>query len=501
MLQDIKKASKHSAVYAIGNIANKLIGLILLPIYTNTKYFTQAEFGSLAILEATSQVMMGIMAFALTTSLNRWYWDKRYIEKQNNLFFTTLATLLLINTPILFVLIPNAHFLSNLIFDTQNYTYLLKLTFITAAIRLINSHTTNTIKLQSKSILYTGIQISQFLATMILTIIAVIKLNRGLEGIWEATIIGECFTLLLLFPFILKNLSFHFEWKILKEMFAYGFPLMFSTLTIIILNITDRYMLNFQSSLEATGVYSLALRFANILKFVIITSISTAVSPLLMKKMDSENNQRFYSKLMTYEAFIYIIAILGISFFSLEAVKLITKNQDLWEAAMIIPILSFNIATARIASLCTIGLQIKKRTKVMSIIPIISMLLNLALNYTLIPLWDIYGAAVATLSTQLFSIYVYNRTTQKYYQIDYEYRKILLLVIFAIPYILVSLYLSKYTLFIRLILKTLLLISFPFVLYLFNFYEKIEIENIKKIFYCWRNPQKIKENFNRLLQS
>src|SRR6056297_224965 len=99
MLQDIKNASKHSFVYSIGNISLKLLGLILIPYYTNEAYLSHEAFGALALLEATMQLASGLFGLALAHGLKRWFWDNKYINKQKEIFFTAFSSLLVIIIP------------------------------------------------------------------------------------------------------------------------------------------------------------------------------------------------------------------------------------------------------------------------------------------------------------------------------------------------------------------------------------------------------------------
>jgi len=89
MLDDIKSALKNTIIYGIGNLSTKLIGFILLPLYT--EYLTVHDYGILGVLEVSSQVVITIFSFGLYQAFFRWYWDKRYINRQRSVFFTCLV--------------------------------------------------------------------------------------------------------------------------------------------------------------------------------------------------------------------------------------------------------------------------------------------------------------------------------------------------------------------------------------------------------------------------
>jgi hypothetical protein len=50
----------------------------------------------------------------------------------------------------------------------------------------------------------------------------------------------------------------------------------------------------------------------------------------------------------------------------------------------------------------------------------------------------------------------------------------------------------------RMIIKTVLLVSYPFILYLFNFYEPIELQSIRGFISKWSKIKNIKSNLSSL---
>jgi O-antigen/teichoic acid export membrane protein len=500
MLKDIKDTSKHSFIYALGNVASKIIGIILIPIYTNSEYLTVADFGSLAILEASAQLMTGLFAMAMLNSLQRWYWDQDYVDKQKSIFFTSLLFLLLINLPVFSILVLSAKELSLLIFSSVDYTYILKLTILTVGARIIANQCILILKLRSKSAYYSFIQIAKLLITLLLTIWLVTQKGKGLEGIWEASLLGEILSLVLVLPYVLKNIKPKFQSQILGEMLKYGYPLMLSSVAISLLTVMDRYMLKFMSGLETTAVYAIGLRFANTLNLVITLSLNAALSPIRMKKMNDSDNKRFYSKILLYISFVFIIFLLGLSLFSIEILKVLAKDEDYWIATNIIPILSFAFLFTVMRQNVVIGLMIKKKTKIIASMIFITTVINFLLNYFLIPILDFYGASLATLLSQLILFIVICKASQKVYPIPYEWRKIALLIGLAIIYILIGLSVINLNIWLRLPIKIFLFACFPFVLSTMQFFEKIELSSLKKIFNAWKTPGKLKENIFRFFR-
>jgi O-antigen/teichoic acid export membrane protein len=214
--------------------------------------------------------------------------------------------------------------------------------------------------------------------------------------------------------------------------------------------------------------------------------------------MDSPDNKRFYSKVLLYTSWVMMIAVVGMSLFSYEMIKVIATSRDFWGAVAIIPILSLSIFFVNMKEVTVYGLHIAKKTRIIGIIVIFSTILSLALNILLIPWLDITGAALATLLSQFvywLACYYYS---QKEYYVPYEIDKIIMMLITGSILSFAALFLNNMALIPRLLIKTGALISFPFILYLFKFYEPVELQAIKGFIIKWTNFKNLGANLKSL---
>lgn len=498
MIGVIKSTVKNSLIYGIGNVAIKLVGLILIPIYTDPVYLSTDDYGALGLLEVSSQFLVALLGLALVQAFTRWYWDSKYIARQKSIFFTILTFTTALSILAVLAFSPFSADLSKLLFKTTDFSHLIILMLISSALMVVSQVPMALMKLQSKSGLYSTSNVAKLFVTLVLTIYLVVFQKRGLNGIFEAQIFGSIFYFIILFGYIRKNIIVRFESKILREMLVFSAPLVLASVSGILLSTFDRYTLNYMASLEDVGVYSLGYKIANTIKILVVTSIQLAISPLLFKMMDKEGNERFYSKVMTYSSYVVLILVLALSLFSTEIVKVFTSSQVYWRSATIIPIISLAIFFGMLKDTSLVGLQITKRTKIIGVVIMIIALLNLGLNILFIPKYNIMGAAFATLLSQIIFFIVILIYARKFYPIPYELWKISKMLIVALVMYGISLLLSDSSLFIRLVLKSLLLISFPFVLVGVNFYEDVEKESIAGAWRKWRNPWRWRKNLSDL---
>jgi len=217
--------------------------------------------------------------------------------------------------------------------------------------------------------------------------------------------------------------------------------------------------------------------------------------------MDAPDRFRFYSKYMTYFGYVTMIMILGLSLFSLEIIKVITVDRSYWESYKIIPIICMAIYFGMLKDTSLLGLQIAKNSKVISGVIMIITLLNVALNFLLTPVLGMYGAALSSLVAQIFFFIVIYKIAQRNYPIPYEIRKVITLFILGAILVMFSYLPNEWSPALRILIKSVIFIGFPFLLYFFRFYEEIELIRLKELFIKWKNPFKWLENFEQYLKN
>ena len=498
MLKSIKISLKDTIVYGAGNIAVKIVGLLLIPIYTDQKFFSTDQFGVLGILEICAVVLTSMLASGLPQSLTRWFWDKDHRDNQKGIFFMALSTQLIVSVLFCLVLIPLSGTLSNLIFSKTDWAKVITLVILASGIQSVNNIINTLMRLQSRSVLYSVTNLFKLISVLSLTLYFILSKKMGLEGIYLAQVIGNSLIVLILLGYTIKNSRIFIDMKIFKSMSIYGFPLLFANISAALLIVIDRFSLNSLTVLKSVALYTLAFKIKSVLNLVFVDSIKLALGPMMIKRIDSPDNKRFYSKVLLYSSYIVMFGIIGISLFSFEIIKVIATSKAYWDAVIIIPVLSLSIFFTNMKEVTVYGLHIAKKTRIIGIIVVITTILSFVLNFLLIPVWDIMGAALATLLSQVIYWYACYFYSQKIFYVPYEIGKITLMIITGAVLSFSSLLINTLDVLPRLIIKIGCLISFPFILYIFKFYEPIELKSIGGFINKWSKIKNLKSNLNSL---
>ena len=498
MLKSIKISLKDTIIYGLGNVAVKIVGLILIPLFTNPKFFSTEEFGVMGILEISGLVLTAFLASGLPQSLTRWFWDKDHRSNQKGIFFMSLSTQIIISLLFCIVLLPLSGSLSSLIFSKPVWGKAITYVILASGIQAVNNIINTLMRLQSRSVLYTITNLFKLSFVLTITLYFILSKKMGLEGYYLAQVIGNGFIVVLLIGYTIKNTRVFFDKDIFKSMNVYGFPLLLANISAALLTVIDRFSLNSLTVLKSVALYTLAFKITSVLKLVLVDSIKLALGPMMIKRIGTPNSTRFYSKVLLYSSYIVMFAIVGVSLFSFEIVKVIATSRTYWDAVAIIPVLSLSIFFVNMKEVTVYGLHIAKKTRIIGFIVVFSTILSLALNILLIPIWDITGAAVATLVSQFVYWYACYHFSQKVFFIPYEIKKIAAMVITGSALSFVGLLLNGMDLLPRIAIKTACFISFPFILYLLGFYESIELQSIKGITLKWINLKNFGKNINSL---
>jgi O-antigen/teichoic acid export membrane protein len=356
------------------------------------------------------------------------------------------------------------------------------------------------LRLQEKPWLFTFANIMQLVFSLTVTVYFISYRHAGIEGIYYGQIVGSIAFASVLIRYTLRNVKFRFEAALLKEIIIYCFPLFLSGVALVMLNVTDRYSLKVLGNMADVGLYSYGFKLANTLNVFLITSINFAIQPMIYRMMNAPDNKRFYAKLMTYYTFGTMLFALGMMVFGMEITKLFAKRVEYFDAWYIFPFIIYSIVFGMMKDVATTGLSISKKTKVIAVTVIITAVLNLILNNVLIRLFGNQGAALSKMLSMIVFFWLTLHYAQKVYPIPYEMKRIILLLIVAAGLYGLSVIFNSWSLIPRLFIKSLILASFPFVLYLFRFYEPVELERIRGGWVKWSNPAEFRENIHRLIK-
>lgn len=483
MINNLKHLFKHSIIYSLGNLSLKAIGLVLLPLYTS--HLSTEDYGALTLLEVTSAIVVAVFSFKLSTAMMRWCSVEKNNKKRKGLIFTTFSFSLLIIITLNAALSPFHSGLSALFFNDRGFGIYFLILIASASFEILNLYPLELIRMKEKSFLYVLVVSVRLAVILSLNIYFIVHLQMGIKGVLLSQLIGHIGVFLITLPFLLKNMHFSLNLSELREMLKYGIPLVFSTISMMLLTMGDRYLIKHFLSFSEVGVYSLGYKIASVLNMFVIQSFQMGFLPIAYKMFDKPEADRYFSKTLTYLVMVMVIIGSAISMFSKELIEGFAKNPAFFAAYKIVPLIVFAFILKGTQYVFSLGLHFVKKTRYNAIIVMSIAMVNIILNIILIPLLGINGAAIATIICWLLMAIVFYRVAGSKYHVNYELLKIIGLLLVFVGVNLLAFWIKDFQLLSRIVLKLALICAIPVVLIPFKFYEPIEIERIKSAWHKW----------------
>ncbi len=441
----------------------KLAGLILLPIYTTQ--FTTDEFGVVVILEIVAQFLVGVISFNLPAALLRLGAEKQGLDRKR-IYTTSLVSSLLVSLAFLALFVPFKSELSELLFETDKYAIYFPLIGLSVAFEILSLLPLNLIRIRKQPYRYVAFFALKLISLVGCTWYFVVIQNEGILGVLKSALIANG---LLALAGILVEIKYcvpYFNFKISKQLFSFGAPLIFTTIAGLLLTMSDRIIIKIFGEFSEVGIYGLAYKLGSLSNLLVIGTFSLGFLPIAFSKYHETDFKQFFSRIFTY--FIGLIAVLtlGISIFSKEIIKVISHDQpDYWLAIILVPIIAFGFIFKGFQAYFGFTYYLTKKTKHQAVITTTGVILNIVLNFILIPRFDIYGAIAATCLSYIFmSIHSYI-IAQKQMKVKYEFSRILSVLLGCVIFIVIGILLNDLEIGWRLFWKALTFAAFLIFLY------------------------------------
>ena len=231
-------------------------------------------------------------------------------------------------------------------------------------------------------------------------------------------ILGSLIRVLILKKFYYKifkeKVQFRLDKKLIKKIIRNSFYLWLSTISLVIYTQIDKIMIGKILNISDVGVYNIALQLAGVLE-ILIGPFQNSIYPKLMEmyKKNYSSYIKLYLKINTVFTQIYFL----LTLISIAVVKWLfpyVYTKEYSSAILCYGILTISVFFKANGALQTGHMTLKRITKKSFYKTLFGLVLNIILNLTLIPKYGIYGAAIATSITQVFTIFIVDYFIKEY---------------------------------------------------------------------------------------
>ena len=403
---------KNTVIFSIGNFGTKIISFFLVPLYTNI--LTTREYGTVDLIYTIGMVLVPLLTLNIGESIMRFALDK---DADCDKIMSTGITILIFGAIIGLLILP----IANLFESVSNYSiyiYLYTLTLAFSQIFLCY--------LRGKEFLlkYSIGNIIQSLTIAIFNIIFLIGMKKGIEGYLMAYILANVCTGLYGFwagkvNLVIKKYSIDIELS--KNMIKYSVVLIPNSFMWWIMNSSDRMMVSAMISVTANGVYAVAYKIPTLLS-TITTIFNQAWSYSAIREDESEDKEEYNNRV--YENLVTIVIVVDTGLLMIMKPFLsVYVGKEYYTAWHYVPYLIVGFVFMTLGSFIATSYTVHKDSMGFLISGTVGAIINLILNFILIPMMGVSGAAFAT-CISYFGVFVYRiKDTQKYIKLRVFKRK------------------------------------------------------------------------------
>lgn len=485
MLQDLKRTFGQSAVYGVGNVLVKLTGLILLPIYL--KGLNTDAYGMLILFEVMTQFIVGVFSFRLQSSLLRFGAESGDIRFIRKIYSTATYSMAAVALSGLVVFVSASPLFNRFLFEGVAPAAAFPLLFASAAAEMLLLMPLQLCRLKEQPLKYTGFMALKLAGMLGFVSYFVLVKDLGVFGAVAGIFSANILALIATLPMQIKHLRATYDPSAAKDMFRFGTPLIFTSISAILLSIGDRVIIKIFGEFSEVGVYGLAYKIGSVANLLVINSFSLGFLPVAYKKYNTPGFNRFFSKMLTYFSLVTVLLTLGVSLFSKELIGVLSKNEPEYMAAVIlVPFIAFTFIFKAVQFFMSVVFHLTKRTRYDALVTMSGFGFNIALNFALVPFFGVYGAVAATGLSYLFMGLVTKYHAQRQFRVDYEFGRLGILIGSCAAFIAAGMAVNGFDFWPRLGVKSLLVAAYLLFLYL-AVAEEEEREKVRKVWVLVRS--------------
>ena len=426
MFDKIKQLTKDTAIYGVSTIVGRFLTFLLVPFYTNI--FPPDDYGVVANLYIFIAILNIIYIFGMDAAYLKFASGKSATVEKDNFSTPFLAVAFASIFLSLTVILFKSSILS-ILEVPDDYSYLI---YYTALILLIDALCVIPfikLRIERKAKRFAVYKIINILVNVFLNILLVLYFKFGIEAVFVSNLAASALTLFIFLPEIISNIKPVINISLLERLLKFGLPYLPAGLGSMLIQGIDRPILTKLTDLETAGIYSANYKLG-IFMMLFVSMFQYAWQPFFLQQADEKDAKKVFSKVLTYFTFAASLVLVSVSLFIEDIVKINLFGITLigsayWSGLVIVPIVLLGYMFNGLYVVFTAGIYIEEKSLYVPIVTGIGALLNVAVNFLLIPPFGIMGAALATLAGYIVMALGLFIVTQRFYKIDYELNRVL----------------------------------------------------------------------------
>jgi O-antigen/teichoic acid export membrane protein len=418
--------SRATAWYTIGNLFVRSVSFLLLPLYSNL--ISTEEFGRYSLVMSLYAIIAVFYQSGLQSALSKYYLEEENESRRKEIFSTIINAAGLIGITLSIIIFILSGWIALEATGTAGYSGLIRIIFASLffeTITFITLHLLRTKELARKVVVYSSFSA---VVNLIFNIYLVYFLKLGIFGIIWAQLVTSVSLFFILLPFLRDSYMPRMRTDMLKTFLTFSYPLVIAGLLSAAVEVIDRFIIDHFLGKSEVGIYSFAYRIALVMN-IFVMSLRGAWTPYSIRIYNAGNYSEEFGKSLTKIVGVSLLIFLTVSIFiddlfTLNFSGFFLFNPQYRGGIEIIPVVLASYIFSAVVTYYSVYPYVSGKSIHFLVSDLIALVINIVLNFWLIPLYGIMGAAAATFFSYLGNAAYLVIISERKIKITYEMWKI-----------------------------------------------------------------------------
>jgi O-antigen/teichoic acid export membrane protein len=390
--QGSRSFARHAAMYAVGNIARRFVGFVMLPIYT--RFLTPADYGVIGLLTFALALMEPLLGARLGWAIPKFYFDATDRLGKRKVIWGALILTGAASAVSVLVLVLFRNIAADILFGNRKYALALGLFAISLLTQPIEQTGMTYLRLRERSGLFFVFSVGKLLLQLVLNIALVVCWRGGVIGVVLSAVISSVLIAIASSLYVAAHEAPAFDWHVTRRMLQFCWPLWLSALAGLYIGASAALFLRMFDTLSDVGRLQLALKFAGTVGMLLWTPFQQHWEPMSFQYYKQPDGKRkFQVAFITISALMFIGG-LAICIFAEPVIKVMAA-KPFYAAAAVVPVFTFALVLDRLRTFFDFSFMITDRTKMRGGYQYATAAVLTIAYLGLIPRFGLFGAAAA----------------------------------------------------------------------------------------------------------
>ncbi len=416
----LKRLISSLAAYQLADVVSKLMAVLLLPVYTH--FVSKAGYGTVELV-ANSVIFASIVVrFGMIEAFLRFHFAAAEQGRRDALARRAIGFLLAVTTLAAIPLAAFAGPLSKLMLDHRDVpTFLLAVLGLWAFTNLELAY--GLLRVEERLRAYATASLTNVALTIAGALVLVVAVGAGARGLILANY-GAATIVLLGVWWTMRGrlLSARAPAEGFAALLRFGLPTVPAEASVYALFLVDRYYVLYERGRAAVGLYSIAVKLAGAVAFI-VRAFQYAYPPLAYSVADDAEASRLYGLITTYYVLVCGWVVAGLALEGRWLLRLLAPRFYFGYRAL--PWVALGWA---LYGLWVIFLVVAGRAKVTTrnfAASLVGLVVNVALLAALVPSLGIAGAGIALSGAYVAMLSAMYLLTRSLFTVGFERRRLL----------------------------------------------------------------------------